>query len=100
MSLNLRNTQRALKQLDVGVIEVKKRGIEQVTAEQFGRLKLEGPNKATVILTRLGRTRVSIIAKRPDNDLQAPARQADRESDEIEESTSVDNIIADAPEGM
>jgi hypothetical protein len=61
-----------LKHLEVGEIEVKKRGIETVTAAQFIRLKLEGPNKATVFLTRLGKTRIAIVAKRMDNPLMMP----------------------------
>jgi hypothetical protein len=70
--LSLRQTHRVLKHLEVGEIEVKKRGIETVTAAQFIRLKLEGPNKATVFLTRLGKTRIAIVAKRMDNPLMMP----------------------------
>ncbi len=69
LKLSLRQTHKLLQRLDVGEIEVKKRGIETVTATQFSRLKLDGPNFATVFLTRLGKTRIAIIAKRKDNPL-------------------------------
>ena len=72
LPISLRQTAKILDKLEVGLIEVKKRGIENVTVEQYKRLKLDGPNKATVILTRLGKTRISVIAKRPENDLHFP----------------------------
>jgi hypothetical protein len=74
LPLDIRKTSKILKILEVGEIEVKRRGVEDIAASQFGRLKLEGPNRATVILTRLGRNRVVIIAKRKDNPLTIPTR--------------------------
>lgn len=74
LQLNIRKTSAILKILEVGEIEVKKRGVEDVAAAQFGRMKLEGPNRATVILTRLGRNRIVVIAKRKDNPLTLPLR--------------------------
>lgn len=70
LPMSLRGTVKILKSLDVGQVEIKKRGIDNVTFEQYGRMKLEGPNKATLILTCLGDTRIVIIAKRDGNDLQ------------------------------
>jgi len=64
LPMSLRQTIKILKSLEVGLVEVKKRGIDNQTAEQYGRMKLAGPNKATLILTRLGKTRIVIIAKR------------------------------------
>lgn len=64
LPLNLRKTVDVLKSLRVGQIEVKKRGIEAVTAEQFSRMKLKGSQTATIILTRAGGKRVTVIAKR------------------------------------
>ena len=72
LPMSLRKTIKILRSLEVGVVELKKRGIDNVTVEQYGRMKLDGPNKATVILTRLGNTRIAIIAKRKGNDLQIP----------------------------
>ncbi len=73
LALDIRRSSSILRLLEVGKIEVKKRGIEDTAAAQFARLKLEGPNRATVILTRLGRNRIVIIAKRKDNPLAIPA---------------------------
>ena len=67
LPLNLRKTIQALQALDVGTVEVKKRGIENVTAELFGRMKMGGTRTATVILTRLNKTRISVIANRKGN---------------------------------
>ena len=75
LPMSLRKTVKFLKSLEVGQVEVKKRGIEYVTAEEYGRMKIEGPNKATVILTRLGGTRIVIVAKREGNDLQVPSTE-------------------------
>jgi hypothetical protein len=72
--LDLRSTVKVLSILGVGEVEVKKRGVDQVVADQFARMKLEGPNKATVILTRLGKHRVAVVAKRKNNDLQIPPK--------------------------
>lgn len=69
LPINLRKTQVFLNRLEVGEIEVKKRGIDDVTASQFKRLKLEGEQRATVLLTRLGRSRIAVIAKRRGNQL-------------------------------
>ncbi|MDA7906022.1 hypothetical protein N9B43_03895, partial [Mariniblastus sp.] len=69
LPINLRKTQIFLNRLEVGEIEVKKRGIDDVTASQFKRLKLEGNQRATVLLTRLGRNRIAVIAKRRGNPL-------------------------------
>lgn len=64
LKLQLRNTVAALRALDVGEVEIKKRGIENVTVDTFRRMKLEGSGTATVILTRYGKTRIAIIARR------------------------------------
>lgn len=73
LPLNIRKTVDVLNSLGVGEVEVKKRGIETVTADQFARMKLSGPNFATIILTRLRRTRIVVIAKRKSNKLTMPA---------------------------
>lgn len=77
LPLNLRKTQIFLNRLEVGEIEVKKRGIDDVTASQFKRLKLEGKQRATVLLTRLGRTRIAVIGKRRGNQLVNPDPPSD-----------------------
>ena len=77
LPLNLRKTQVFLNRLEVGEIEVKKRGIDDVTASQFKRLKLDGKQRATVLLTRLGRSRIAVIAKRRGNPLVNPDAPSD-----------------------
>lgn len=72
LPLNLRKTLRILQILEVGKVEIKKRGIDDVSAVQFGRIRLEGPNQATLILTRIGQNRIVIIARRKDNPLSIP----------------------------
>ena len=62
--LSLKKVSEVLRSLNVGQVEIKKRGIETVTASRYSRMRLEGPNSATVILTRFGRARVAVIAKR------------------------------------
>lgn len=69
LPLNLRKTIQVLQSLDVGQVEIKKRGIEDVTAEMFTRMKISGIHRATVILTRLGKTRIALITKRKGSEL-------------------------------
>jgi hypothetical protein len=51
---------------NVGEIELKQRGIDNVTYDRFRRIKLKGEKKATIILTRCGKQhkRRAIVAKR------------------------------------
>lgn len=84
--MDLRNTVRVLKILDVGEVEVKMRGVENILKSQFARMKLEGPNKATLILTRLGKYRVAIVAKRKGNELALPELPQDLDSDPLEDT--------------
>ena len=72
LPMGLRQTVKVLNSLDVGQVEVKKRGIDNVTFQRYERLKLSGPNKATLILTRWGDKPIVIIARRDGNDLQVP----------------------------
>lgn len=64
MPMNLRKTIQALQARNVGTVEIKKRGIEDVTANIYGRMRLQGDEAATVILTRLGKKRISVITNR------------------------------------
>lgn len=54
----------ALAARRVGSLEIKKRGMDIDPAALRPRLKLKGPESATVILTRAGSGRVAIIAER------------------------------------
>lgn len=55
-----------LQDTDVGRLEIKRRGIDQVTADRFARLKFNGEQQVTLILTRVGprRSRRALLARR------------------------------------
>lgn len=53
-----------LKRLDVGKLEVKKRGLPDHIVDNYKRLKLKGSESATILLTRRGDQRLSVIARR------------------------------------
>ncbi len=64
LPFNIRQVQEELRKMNVGRVEVKKRGVETESMAQFSRMRLEGDESAVVILTRLGDQRRAIIAKR------------------------------------
>jgi hypothetical protein len=64
LPLHLKKTAAALRSMNVGMVEVKRRGVEQVAGDQFMKLKLSGSERVTVILTRLDHKRIAIIGKR------------------------------------
>lgn len=64
LPLNLKKAAAALRSMDVGSLEVKRRGVEQAIGDQFMKLKLSGSLRATAILTRLDDKRMAIIARR------------------------------------
>ncbi|WP_353807349.1 class I SAM-dependent methyltransferase [Agromyces sp. SYSU T00194] len=55
---------RALRQRDIGVLEIKKRGVDVDPAALRKRLKLRGDRSATVILTRAQGRHVALLAER------------------------------------
>ncbi len=75
LPLRIRPVVQFLKRHDVGTVEVKKRGIDEIVFNQFQRLKIAGPNKATLILTRLGKRRVVIVARRHPDDFELAAKE-------------------------
>jgi hypothetical protein len=68
LTVDLRTVSKELKSLEVGNLIVKNRGIEQVIADRFSRLKLKGPNTATIILTRHGKVRKTLLVTPIDRD--------------------------------
>ena len=64
LPLHLKKAAAVLRAMDVGMLEVKRRGVEQVAGDQFMKLKLSGSERATAILTRLDQKRIVIIAMR------------------------------------
>jgi hypothetical protein len=53
-----------LKARSIGTLEIKKRGVDIDPAEFRKKLKLSGPNSATLVLTRVGEDRKAILARR------------------------------------
>ena len=59
-----RTIKKALAARDVGVLEIKKRGVDIDPAVLRTRLALKGTASATLIVTRLGERRVALLAER------------------------------------
>ncbi|MFB7894220.1 SAM-dependent methyltransferase [Microbacterium sp. NPDC056044] len=55
---------KALRERDIGRLEIKKRGVDVDPAALRTRLKLRGSASATLILTRIGSRRTAILADR------------------------------------
>ncbi|MFC8682705.1 SAM-dependent methyltransferase [Microbacterium ureisolvens] len=55
---------KALRERDIGRLEIKKRGVDVDPAALRTRLKLRGSGSATLLLTRIGSRRTAILADR------------------------------------
>lgn len=55
---------KALRERDIGRLEIKKRGVDVDPAALRPRLKLRGSGSATLLLTRIGNRRTAILADR------------------------------------
>ena len=55
---------KALRERDIGRLEIKKRGVDVDPAALRTRLKLRGSAAATLLLTRIGSRRTAILADR------------------------------------
>lgn len=55
---------KALRERDIGRLEIKKRGVDADPAVLRTRLKLRGSGSATLLLTRVGSRRLAILADR------------------------------------
>lgn len=64
LSLNVKDVISELKRQDAGQIQVKRRGVEQVVADEIENQKFDGEKKLTVILTRHKKRGVALVAKR------------------------------------
>ncbi len=53
-----------LRCLDIGKLEIKKRGVETDPEQLRKKLKLTGNGSATLLLTRLGNSEIALLAKR------------------------------------
>lgn len=61
-----KHLRRALSERGIGALEIKKRGADVDPAALRTRLKLRGPNRATLILTRTQGRHVTLLAERCD----------------------------------
>ncbi len=66
LPIDMKRLAAELKARDVGKLVIKKRAIDQVVSKKVARLKLEGDQTGTVILTRHQRHRRAIIVDRLD----------------------------------
>jgi hypothetical protein len=64
LPLDQRTIAQRMKELGIGTLEIKKRGVDIDPAQFRTKLKLSGPNSATLILTRIGTGRGAILADR------------------------------------
>jgi SAM-dependent methyltransferase len=64
MPLDQRTIAQRMKELGVGTLEIKKRGVDVDPAQFRTKLKLTGKKSATLILTRIGSGRGAILADR------------------------------------
>lgn len=65
-SLDERTLKRELASRDIGVLEIKKRGVDIDPAVLRKRLSLKGSASATLILVRIGERRLALLAERVD----------------------------------
>jgi hypothetical protein len=64
LPLTVKTIARSLAAREIGVLEIKKRGVDIDPAEFRTSLRLRGHNSATLILTRIGGKRRALIAER------------------------------------
>jgi hypothetical protein len=64
LPFDMKHLSRALRERDIGTLEIKKRGVDVDPATLRTKLKLRGSASATLILTRVGGGRVALLADR------------------------------------
>jgi hypothetical protein len=64
MPFRIKTLKRWLRERGIGTLEIKKRGVDHDPAEVRRQLDLSGQNAATLILTRLGKQVLAVIADR------------------------------------
>ncbi len=64
LPLHVSSLKSELRKRDIGVLEIKKRGVDIDPAEFRRKLALKGASSAVLILTRIGDKRVAILADR------------------------------------
>lgn len=71
-----RELRRALAAREIGTLEIKKRGADVDPAALRARLRLRGPRRATLILTRAGSRHVALLAERVRHHAAEPPLRA------------------------
>jgi len=61
---DVRQLAKALRERGIGALEIKKRGVDVDPATLRTKLKLRGPESATLVMTRIGGRRVALLADR------------------------------------
>ena len=64
LPVDMKQIHKKLKDMNVGELVIKKRGVDQVLANNVSRLKLTGDQKATIMLTRHDKSRRAIMVTR------------------------------------
>jgi hypothetical protein len=64
LSAKLRALRKWVRDSEIGVLEIKKRGIDVDPAVLRKQLKLDGPNSATMIVSRRGKGALVAIVER------------------------------------
>lgn len=64
--LDVKKIAKALRERGIGTVEIKKRGVDIDPATFRRQLKPQGPNAATLVLTRAAGERVALLAERCD----------------------------------
>ena len=66
MPMDMKVIMKSLNKYDLGRLEIKRRGIDNITAAKFAKFKTKGSISATLILARVGKQdkRKAILAKR------------------------------------
>lgn len=64
--LDVRKVAKALRERGIGTVEIKKRGVDIDPAVFRRQLKPQGPQAATLVLTRVAGERVALLAERCD----------------------------------
>ncbi|MFS0712863.1 class I SAM-dependent methyltransferase [Microbacterium sp. 2P01SA-2] len=80
LPLKPRDIDAAVKRAGIGILEIKKRGVDIDPAQFRKKLRLSGNASATLVLTRIGDRRVAVLADRvedgPDGAGQPPSSPA------------------------
>lgn len=68
LPLKPRDIEAALRRADIGILEIKKRGVDIDPAQFRKKLRLSGSASATLFLTRIGDRRVAVLADRVEDE--------------------------------